>query len=111
MLQKAARSYKNSLRDKLMSIDENDPKSFWNLISKMKDDNCCRGSDKFFAENLSDVANKYHNYFRKLYSKTNEETDFSVTVFTSSLSTEHRESDIMKYLNDRFTEEEVLRGI
>ena len=38
LIRKAARSYDTSLKSKLLSVERNDPKSFWNLISNIKEE-------------------------------------------------------------------------
>ncbi len=107
MTRKAAGSFNNSLRDKLLSVEQSDPKSFWNLISKIKDDHE-RETGNSLPNNISDVAKKYHTYFQNIFSKSNNETNYAATVFKSSLLPAHRDQDVMQFLNVNFTEEEVF---
>eukprot|EP00794_Sanderia_malayensis_P011381 gene11381-12567_t len=111
MIRKAAKTYNNDLKDKLLSIENNNPKMFWNMISKIKtEDNATDPIDGALV-GLPQKAKKYIDYFTNLYSSPNNSTSEAASVFKSFLKDKYRDKDIMKYLNSPFQLEEVKNGI
>ena len=110
MIRNAARSYDSDLKNKLLTVEKNDPKGFWRMISKIKKED--RNDDEeTSAQDLSETAKKYYDYFTQLYTRTENTTDCDATVFKSYLKPAYREDNIMQILNAPFNKEEVTRGI
>ena len=64
---KAEKLYRDSLTKKLMNIGQNDPKTFWDIISKM---NKWGKGNSDPTENIS--AKSWHAYFEKLLNDNTE---------------------------------------
>ena len=110
LIRKAARSYDTSLKNKLLSVERNDPKGFWNLISNIKKEN--KDDDDGMTPNeFSKAAKKYHEYFTSLYSCSDNSTGSDATVFKSHLKPVYRDKNVMQLLNAPFTKEEIICGI
>ena len=106
LLRKEERNYNKNMKQKLLEIEGNDPKSFWNLISSMQGgkENNEMNNDLFRS------IEKYHDYFSKLYnnSEISRHTEPAATVFQSLLNQNLRGSNVTALLDAPFTEEEVI---
>ena len=113
LLRKEERKHTQNIKQQLISMENKDPKTFWDLVSKVsKDDGRVNDSADKGDENFGANLKKYHSYFSKLYNKPldTDEKNLGATVFGSSLSEKFRASNVSEHLNIPFTEEEILSG-
>ena len=113
LLRKEERIYTQKIKQQLISMENKDPKAFWDLVSRIsKDESKANDSADKGGENFGANLKKYHSYFSELYNKPLNagERNLGATVFGSSLSENFRASKISEHLNSPFSEEEILSG-
>ncbi len=110
LIRKKSRAYHNRIKENLLSVESNNPRMFWEIISKMKsDDNVKHNGEQL--DDLPQKAEKYINYFKNLYSAKGAAEDQIGSVFKTYLRSDQRSENIMKHLNSPIKCEEVVNGI
>lgn len=98
-LNKREREYSNKLKKLLLEMENSNPKEFWNLIGKMKENNNVGKKQPLLSDS------EYQSYFNKLYK--NKTIDSSENIELGTLLKDTN-IDISSYLNKDLTEKEIL---